>query len=1624
MIWKPKRNRANHRATRSEAVRRRSPSPERLELRRLLAADPIHVGVVYLETDYLESDQDVGSDSRGDRFILSFTGGAPDTELAELRLRTDKDGDGITVGDPIYDTAQGGRGKQGAHGFEVIRVSTSDGREIDAVAEVADGGQELVLRLSNFRAGDRLEFTIDVDEVLRNAIDIAIFNDRLDVITSGQEFQDSILEATFEAPHYESTDADAVFLNDYGDPAGALGLDLPADEGDGPSSRPDRSAAAVATALQQPKPIEIGGHVWLDNNLDLDRQSQEPLLQDVEMMLWKFDPFADRYIDTGLRSVTDEGGRYLFSKSLGIPPGQYRVTQSQPAGLLSVGAVSGDIDGVPVGNVESVNAIADIDVPLGDSSALNFDFAEAQLASISGFVFRDTNDDGVRDAGELGIAGVQIQLVPINTISPQSVLSVRTTEDGSYTFTGLAPGQYEVIEVVQPADLADGKDSPGTVDGQVVGVADQPGDRISQIVLQGASVGIEYNFGERPLGSLSGYVYLASPGEDCTEVHDTTGNVPLADVQLAIQNEAGQTVARTRTATDGSYKIENLPVGVYRILQFTPNGLVDGAAHSGRIDGVEVGTVTIDGLIEDISLTSGDGVGYNFCEESPASVAGFVFHDRSNDGSRDQNEEGIAGAEVRLINAAGSQVASATTDAAGRYQFMGLLPGEYSIVESQPAGFLDGIDTVGQIRGQSVGRIDGNDTITSIQLRQGDDAVEYNFGEILPAVLSGRVHVDLDDDCTLDAGEQTLGGVAIRLLDEANSEVARTTTNDQGEYQFANIVPGTYTIVQEQPNGVSEGGAVPGNLGGNAETPSRVTSITLASGEVAFDYDFCERPLSEIVGSVFGDDDGDCFLDPGETGIEGVTVQLYDDSGSLVGSTTTDPSGAYRFADLSAGEYTVREIQPSGWFHGGQHAGSGGGDDTQADVVSAIPVGWGQRLTGYDFCELAAASLSGSVWHESQPNQQFDPGDVPVAGVIIELMDGTGSVIDTTTTDADGKYHFRSLEPGIYWVREVQPTDLFHGGQLVGSAGGNVGGDDLLTGIELTPGSDAVDYNFPEVPPAALSGFVFQDGEAIERDSPPDPRDLREYSDGRLDQGDHRIAGVTIELRDSRGARLDGGIAMPGVYPDGPIHTVTDSNGYYEFWGLPPGIYHVYQVQPDGYIDGLDTPGTAGGLAVNAADEIDDADRATIETLSLRDATDPRSDAILNVALAGGESSEQNNFSELVIVEPEPVDLAEPAEQPLIQWIPPRTPQASFTRNAFLESPTIEKSLNLIRLTTFAASPPQKQILHISDEWAVSWHLSVINAGFPRGTDDLGGIHRSVSARKSQTDWDENQHAAGHWTIVGQDGLIEKSSSMSLGEENAIALAGDFDGDGLDEAAIFVEGRWYVDLNGNGRWDAGDLWIGLGTALDRPVVGDWDGDGKDDIGIFGRKWRRDPQRIRRDPGLPDPDNLRRRGVDMRRMAVAAAQQAGEDENLRLLRRGDAGSLRADAVDHVFQYGEQVDTPLAGDWNGDGIDQIAIFREGQWLLDADGDGRWTSRDPAAIFGQPGDEPIVGDFDGDEIDEIAVVRGDVWIIDTDGDRRITANDLHIQVPRPSENSQPVVGDFDGDGKDDPGYYDEAA
>ena len=63
-------------------------------------------------------------------------------------------------------------------------------------------------------------------------------------------------------------------------------------------------------------------------------------------------------------------------------------------------------------------------------------------------------------------------------------------------------------------------------------------------------------------------------------------------------------------------------------------------------------------------------------------------------------------------------------------------------------------------------------------------------------------------------------------------------------------------------------------------------------------------------------------------------------------------------------------------------------------------------------------------------------------------------------------------------------------------------------------------------------------------------------------------------------------------------------------------------------------------------------------------------------------------------------------------------------------------------------------------------------------------------------------------------------------------------------------------------------------------------------------------------------------------------------------------------------------------------------------------------------------MVGDFDGDGITEIGIYRAGVWIIDTNGNHQIDEGDRIIHLGGPDR--LPVVADLDGDGVDDPMVY----
>ena len=125
-------------------------------------------------------------------------------------------------------------------------------------------------------------------------------------------------------------------------------------------------------------------------------------------------------------------------------------------------------------------------------------------------------------------------------------------------------------------------------------------------------------------------------------------------------------------------------------------------------------------------LISADNGGTHAPLANPSRFSGFAYLDANNNGKIDANERPIAGVAVTLTgtDSGGHPVTqSAVTDADGLYLFDNLPAGTYAVTETTPAGYTNGIATLGSVAGTvQSGKFSG------IHLSAGVTDSNNNFG--------------------------------------------------------------------------------------------------------------------------------------------------------------------------------------------------------------------------------------------------------------------------------------------------------------------------------------------------------------------------------------------------------------------------------------------------------------------------------------------------------------------------------------------------------------------------------------------------------------------------------------------------------------------------------------------------------------------------------------------------------------------------------------------------------------------------------------------------------------------------------------------------------------------------------
>lgn len=302
--------------------------------------------------------------------------------------------------------------------------------------------------------------------------------------------------------------------------------------------------------------------------------------------------------------------------------------------------------------------------------------------------------------------------------------------------------------------------------------------------------------------------------------------------------------------------------------------------------------------------------------------------------------------------------------------------------------------------------------------------------------IVGSVYLDRNSDGIKGKTERALRRFTVDLVDSNGDTVQTIRTNRRGHFAFGGLTDGaTYTVKVESKDGftattdtsvavtIAADKIARVNFGeirtSTTSSTSSTTGATNGSTNNPTTDPTAPTPPS-VCGLVYLDKNADQTPNRGDIGLKGFTVTLTDSSGTVVGTTTTDRHGRFKFDSVADGTYTLSVTAQDGFT-------ASGAQTATVTVASGTPA-------KAAFGETSPTASAGNT--------------------------GDGTTGGTTTNTGDSG----SADP------TTPPPGGRHGRRGPGNAGGSTGGsqngstDGSATGSG--DGADATPPNFPPPPPS------------------------------------------------------------------------------------------------------------------------------------------------------------------------------------------------------------------------------------------------------------------------------------------------------------------------------------------------------------------------------------------------------------------------------------------------------------------------------------------------------------------------------------------------------------------------------
>ncbi|HBC9198229.1 TPA: carboxypeptidase regulatory-like domain-containing protein, partial [Staphylococcus aureus] len=511
-------------------------------------------------------------------------------------------------------------------------------------------------------------------------------------------------------------------------------------------------------------------------------------------------------------------------------------------------------------------------------------------------------------------------------------------------------------------------------------------------------------------------------------------------------------------------------------------------------------------------------------------IGNYVWEDTNKNGVQELGEKGVGNVTVTVFdNNTNTKVGEAVTKEDGSYLIPNLPNGDYRVEFSNlPQGY----EVTPSKQGNNE-ELDSNG-VSSVITVNGKDNLSADLGIYKPKYnLGDYVWEDTNKNGIQDQDEKGISGVTVTLKDESGNVLKTVTTDADGKYKFTDLDNGNYKVEFITPEGYTPTTVTSGSDIEKDSNGLTTTGVINGADNMTLDSGFYKTPKYNLGNYVWEDTNKDGKQDSTEKGISGVTVTLKNENGEVLQTTKTDKDGKYQFTGLENGTYKVEFETPAGYTPTQVGSGTDEGIDSNGTSTTGVIKDKDNDTIDSGFYK-PTYNLGDYVWEDTNKNGVQDKDEKGISGVTVTLKDENDKVLQTVTTDENGKYQFTDLKNGTYKVEfetpsGYTPTSVTSGNDTEKDSNGLT-----TTGVIKDADNMTLDSGFYKTPKYSLGDYVWYDSN----------------KDGKQDSTEKGIKDVTVTLLNEKGEVIG--------------TTKTDENGKYRFDNLDSGKYKVIFEKPAG----------------------------------------------------------------------------------------------------------------------------------------------------------------------------------------------------------------------------------------------------------------------------------------------------------------------------------------------------------------------------------------------------------------------------------------------------------------------------